>query len=49
LDTSFADRGRFILDKEYSLLLGLVVMADGEVIAGGYASNGAVLVTFPAR
>jgi uncharacterized delta-60 repeat protein len=49
LDASFADGGRFMLDEQPTVLTGLVVMADGEVIAGGYASDGALLVAFPPR
>ena len=47
LDTSFGQGGRLLLDKEFSSFSGLVVMADGEVIAGGSAGDAALLMTFP--
>jgi uncharacterized delta-60 repeat protein len=47
LDTRFGDGGRFLLDKESSSFSGLVVMADGEVIAGGSAGDAALLMSFP--
>jgi uncharacterized delta-60 repeat protein len=49
LDAAFGDHGRLVLDTDYSFISSLVVLADGEAIAGGDSGNGALLVTFPAR
>jgi uncharacterized delta-60 repeat protein len=49
LDTSFGESARFILEMESSFFSGLVVMPDGEVIAGGSSGEGALLVAFPPR
>jgi uncharacterized delta-60 repeat protein len=47
LDTGFGDGGRLVLDRDNSFFSGLVVMPDGEVIAGGSSGEGALLMTFP--
>jgi uncharacterized delta-60 repeat protein len=46
-DASFGERGRFVLDKDNSFFSGLVVTADGDVIAGGSSGERALLMTFP--
>ena len=47
LDTRFGDGGRLVVDRDDSFFSSLVVMADGEVIAGGSSGDGALLMTFP--
>src|SRR6185436_11469915 len=49
LDDSFGDKGRLMLDRGDSLFSSLVVMDDGEVIAGGYLGYQGLLAKFPSR
>lgn len=47
LDAGFGENGRLMLDEGDSLFSGLVVMPDGEVVAGGYLGQKALLMTLP--
>lgn len=48
LDASFGESGRVVVDQGESFFAGLVVMADGEVVAGGFLGQSALLATFSA-